>query len=346
MNMTASEQPPAGTEDASFHRSGAVARMLRMPVATLRVWERRYALTQPRLSPGGQRLYSDVEVRRLALLKKLTDLGHAIGSLAALDMQQLQHVASTHAHAQAVTHKAEHATQAGWLPAQVLRIAVVGAVLGRRLRRPSLLRQLDPSVVLLGPFDDLAQAAAALQGAEVDALLMHEAHLQDGWLASIDAVAPAFTATPKAVLYGFAADAVCEALADVGTVLLREPQPDVVVAQWLRSLPIAGATPRSTLGTFTRSDIEAPPRRWSDEALADFASRSSAIACECPRHLSDLLVQLSHFEAYSADCEHRHAADAQLHAYLRSVAGASRAHLEAALEQVALHEGWALSSPP
>jgi hypothetical protein len=100
------------------------------------------------------------------------------------------------------------------------------------------------------------------------------------------------------------------------------------------------------LGTFTRSDIEAPPRRWSDEALADFASRSSAIACECPRHLSDLLVQLSHFEAYSADCEHRHAADAQLHAYLRSVAGASRAHLEAALEQVALHEGWALSSPP
>jgi len=31
-------------------------------------------------------------------------------------------------------------------------------------------------------------------------------------------------------------------------------------------------------------------------------------------------VQLSHFEAYSADCEHRSAADAQLHAYLSSPA--------------------------
>ena len=45
------------TGDPSFHRSGAVAHMLRMPVATLRVWARRYGLTQPALSPSGQRLY-------------------------------------------------------------------------------------------------------------------------------------------------------------------------------------------------------------------------------------------------------------------------------------------------
>lgn len=55
-------------------------------------------------------------------------------------------------------------------------------------------------------------------------------------------------------------------------------------------------------------------------------------------------MQLSHFEAYSAECEQRSAADAELHAYLRQVAAASRARFEAALEHVARHEG--LMLPP
>ena len=98
-----STQPSTGTAGESLHRSGAVAHMLRMPVATLRVWERRYGLTQRALSPGGQRLYSVDDVRRLALVKQLSDLGHAISSLAPLDMLQLQRVASTHADALAAT---------------------------------------------------------------------------------------------------------------------------------------------------------------------------------------------------------------------------------------------------
>ena len=57
-------------------------------------------------------------------------------------------------------------------------------------------------------------------------------------------------------------------------------------------------------------------------------------------------MQLSHFEAYSAECEHRSAADSTLHAYLRQVAAASRARFEAALEHVALHEGLLLPSSP
>ena len=56
-------------------------------------------------------------------------------------------------------------------------------------------------------------------------------------------------------------------------------------------------------------------------------------------------MQLSHFEAYSAECEHRSREDAQLHAYLRQVAAVSRARFEAALEHVALHEGLMLPLP-
>ncbi len=321
--------------------------MLRMPVATLRVWERRYGLTQPKLTPSGQRLYSADDVRRLALIKQLADLGHAIGSLAPLDMQQLQRVAATHAQALAVTQSSERSDVVHAPPVRAWHLAVVGAALGSRLQRPALLRLLGRPVVVLGPFDNIAQAAAALQCSQLDALLFHEPQLHGGWLADVEAAAPAFAGVPKAVLYSFAADPVCEALATVGTVLLREPQPDVVVAQWLNSLSSKAATvlqPAADLPMPTLGAEPVPPRRWDDAALADFANLSPTIACECPRHVAELLMQLSHFEAYSAECEHRNAADAELHAYLRQVATASRTRFEAALEHVALHEGLLLPS--
>ena len=338
-------QQPTATGERSLHRSGAVARMLGMPVATLRIWERRYGLTQPELSPSGQRLYSTEDVRRLTVVKQLTELGHAIGSLAPLDMAQLQRVASTHAHAQSATLKSERPDAAHLPPVRAWRLAVIGAALGTRLQRPALLRRLGRPVVLLGPFDDAAQAAAALGGSHVDALLVHEAQLHAGWLASMDAAAPAFARVPKAVLYGFAADPVCEALATAGTALLREPQPDAVVAQWLHALSMT-TTARSTADQPAPSTDAAPPRRWDDAALTDFAGRSSTIACECPRHVAELLLQLSQFEAYSAECAHRNTADAELHAYLGQVTAASRARFEAALERVSLHEGLLLPASP
>ena len=340
--------PPSSTQhlveigELSCHRSGAVARMLRMPVATLRVWERRYRVTQPELSPSGQRLYSADDVRRLALLKQLTELGHAIGSLAPLDMAQLQQVASTHAHALVATQKRGRRDAA--LSPAVWRVAVIGAALGIRLRRPALLRRLGRPVVLLGPFADAAQAAAALQGSAIDALLIHEPQLHEGWLASFHAAAPALAMVPKAVLYGFATESVCDELATAGMALLREPQTDTVLAQWLRGLctPVTVSVPAAHDLALSTGPVA--PRRWNDAALADFAGLSSTIACECPRHVAELLMQLSHFEAYSAECEHRSPADAELHTYLRQVAAASRASFEAALEHVALHEGLIL--PP
>ena len=128
------------------------------------------------------------------------------------------------------------------------------------------------------------------------------------------------------------------------TALLREPQPDAVLAQWLHSLSIVAAAPPPTAYKRVRSDEPVPPRRWNDAALVEFAGLSSTMACECPRHVAELLVQLSHFEAYSAECEHRSTADAEIHAYLRRVASGARARFEAALEHVALHEG--LMLPP
>ena len=335
---------PPLSDPSPRYRSGAVARMLRMPVATLRVWERRYGLTRAELSASGQRLYSTADVQRLALLKQLTDRGHAVGSLAALDMQHLQGVAATHANALSAAQTGVRTPPAPDPTDRAWRVAVVGTALGPRLRRPALLRRLQRPLQWLGPYRDATQAAAALKVGEVDALLFHEPSLQAGWLAATDAAAPALCAVPKAVLYRFAAEPVCEALASAGLALLREPQTDGVLGQWLQDLlaRVATTLPRPR-------DLPLPgeppmPRRWDDAALADFAGLSSTIACECPSHVAELLMQLSHFETYSAECEQRSPGDAELHAYLGRVAAASRAQFEAALERVALHEGLLLPS--
>ncbi len=55
----------------------------------LRAWERRYRVVEPLRSEGGQRLYSDLDVQRLRLLRRLTERGHAISRIATLPLDTL-----------------------------------------------------------------------------------------------------------------------------------------------------------------------------------------------------------------------------------------------------------------
>src|SRR4051812_5755920 len=79
-----SEIKPAGMagDNRAAYRSGVAARLAGLSAETLRVWERRYGLSDTQRSTSGQRLYSAEHVRRLGLLKQLVDQGHAIGVLA------------------------------------------------------------------------------------------------------------------------------------------------------------------------------------------------------------------------------------------------------------------------
>lgn len=66
-----------------------VSRLSGVSPHTLRAWERRYGVVEPRRSPTGRRIYSMADVEKLSLLHKLTQLGHAIGNLAPLNMKEL-----------------------------------------------------------------------------------------------------------------------------------------------------------------------------------------------------------------------------------------------------------------
>ncbi|MFU2027876.1 MerR family transcriptional regulator, partial [Bordetella avium] len=85
------------------------------------------------------------------------------------------------------------------------------------------------------------------------------------------------------------------------------------------------------------------PRRFDNETLVSLASHSTSLACECPRHLAELLLQISAFERYSDGCQARSPADARLHNYLGDAANQAAALFEDALAAVVEHEGWSLS---
>lgn len=56
----------------------------------LRAWEKRYrAVEPPRRTGGSQRLYSDADVERLRLLRKVTQAGRSIGQVAELSTAEL-----------------------------------------------------------------------------------------------------------------------------------------------------------------------------------------------------------------------------------------------------------------
>ena len=61
---------------------------------TIRAWERRYEAVVPERTSGNTRRYSAEDVRRLALLRELTEQGHTISGVARLNEPELQRLLS------------------------------------------------------------------------------------------------------------------------------------------------------------------------------------------------------------------------------------------------------------
>ncbi|MBR9988948.1 MAG: MerR family transcriptional regulator [Gemmatimonadetes bacterium] len=74
---------------AALHPIGVVARRTGLSLHVLRAWQRRYGAVVPVRTEGGQRLYSDLDVQRLRLLRQVTDAGRSISQVAQLGVDEL-----------------------------------------------------------------------------------------------------------------------------------------------------------------------------------------------------------------------------------------------------------------
>ncbi len=294
-------------------RSGAVARLAGLPVTTLRVWERRYGVVDAPKTATGQRLYSNHDVQRLRLLKRLTDNGHAIGTLAGLTLETLEGLAGG--------LSSRVAPDAGLAP----RLVVVGRAAAQKLTALG-------GCELLAVHDrlDEAEAAGPAPG-PVEVLLVHLPSLQPATAQRVLALAAQWRAGAVVVLYAFGAEAVVATLDAAGATVRREPVAPRELAQLI--------APRRRSAPPDAPAWQAAPRRFSDEALASLAQQVSSVACECPRHLAEIVLQLAHFERYSADCVSGSGADTALHLHLSGLAAAARTQFEQALSRVVVAEG-------
>lgn len=80
------------------------------------------------------------------------------------------------------------------------------------------------------------------------------------------------------------------------------------------------------------------PPRYSPAQLGKLLEVSSAVQCERPNHLSQIVSGLRAFEEYSKYCENRNEADRQVHALLYRYTAAARAVMEDALAALVKHE--------
>ncbi|SNS99479.1 MerR HTH family regulatory protein [Noviherbaspirillum humi] len=315
------------TEGASepLYRIGVAARLSGVPVQTLRVWERRYRVVGPNMSPRGQRLYSSPEIKRLALIKQLVDLGNPIGNIARLSTEALTAMlAAERSHSSPVVD-AE--------PLKEVKVALVGPALSARCLQPAGFGSLFRVVAHCARPEDVERK---LSHADADLAMIELATLSAEPMDAIERVKQACGAEEVLVLYRFAPSKLIRQLRAAGHHVARMTSD----ADELEALCRAALKPRPFAQDDAAGDGEPPPARYTEAQLAAFAGAAAGrVYCECPRHLAELLMSLGSFERYSGECASRSPEDALFHLELQQSTGFARALLENALQRVAQHEG-------
>lgn len=297
------------------YRSGVAARLAGLSVETLRVWERRYNLSDTTRSAHGQRLYTHEQVRHLGLLKQLVDQGHAIGVLAGLGVEQLNDLLEPGA------------------PRDGADVAATVALVGEHLIQ-RIASSGSNALHIAGSSRRLEGALEKLAGVRADLLLIELAELDTNAVAMIAAVRQAVAPSATVVLYRFCASATIRELRDLGCLVSRVP-PELGELIMLCRAALGGQRLK-----VRPADVAPAAPRLNEQDLARITgAASNLLSCECPRHLADILMTVGSFERYSAQCASRSVNDAQLHRELELAAGRARVILEAAMERLAMAEG-------
>jgi DNA-binding transcriptional MerR regulator/methylmalonyl-CoA mutase cobalamin-binding subunit len=143
-----------------------VMRRTGLSADVLRAWENRYQAVSPGRSDGGQRLYTDEDLDRLALLTRATALGRNIGQIARLRSDELRTLLMAEESALEASSASRDDGAADQVRADAMDLveSLDGPELEKVLRRGALQLGLDPFierviVPLLRDIDDRCQQA-------------------------------------------------------------------------------------------------------------------------------------------------------------------------------------------
>lgn len=308
---------------------GAVARLTGLTDHTIRVWERRYGAVVAQRAENGRRVYTPADVEKLGLLKNLTDQGLSIGQIAGDSLDEL--------HARLGDMDSLASTP---VPSRI-RVAILGDYLpGELAAHEDGLSPVEMAVAGQSPDAFMAD----LKRHSVDVVVLESPVLDGDVTAELLDYMDRANATRGLLIYRFGRSRDIDLARDARLVALRAPaNVDEVRAAILRAYTPAPPARSAPAAEPSRPEWEfsgpIAPRRFSSAQLTTLARASTAIDCECPHHLAQLVGDLTAFEIYSANCENRDDDDAALHRYLHQTTAHARALIEEALERVAIAEG-------
>lgn len=310
------DTPPAMENEEPSYRIGAVCRLTGISQHVLRVWEKRYAVVEPLRSETQRRIYRESDINRLSLLKALVDRGQAIGSIADLDNAELE----------------RRLQQSG----SALQLAGT-------FEKPNLVMLGEPLKVarddcgssrifeLIGHFDQISDYGAQTPAARLDVAVIEWPSLHPDSAVEVTRLANRLNARHLILVYEYAARAALQRLSNDRITALRAPL-DLAALEAVVAWRFGLVEQPDESSEYLAGAI--PSRRFDNRELIYLAAQSSAIACECPMHLAQLISKLVHFEAYSAECESRNSEDAALHSYLHKTTSRARSMMERALARI------------
>ena len=317
------------------HKIGAVSSLSGVPAPTLRIWESRYNCFTPHKTEGKHRLYNDDDVLKATLLKRLTENGHSISSVAALTCTALNDLLQKQQSANQRKQLTEH-------PVGTVSMAVVGLTLASRIESKKFtLGFQHHAIQVTDIYNTLSQALESTGQHKPQILLIQCNSLHAGVQVDIHRLAEIHGALQVIVLYSFGQEPIIAAMKRCGMIVRRDPISDADLADLVNSVLLIDPA-QSAAGLNPGTLI--PQRKFNDLTLMRVSGISTNVLCECPRHVAEIIAQLANFEQYSHDCLNKYSEDAHIHAYLSSVSGSARALFESALEMVAKHEGIDLAS--
>lgn len=310
---------------------GAVAKMTGLSDHTIRVWERRYDAVVAERAANGRRVYGPADVEKLGLLKTLTDHGLAIGQIAADSLEALR----------------ERVRGLGDIVQTRVPDRIAVAVLGDFLQGQVAAQGRDAAPVEFPVADNNRDSFVAdLARHPLDAVAVECAVLDADAIVRLQELMTIAGAAHGILVYHFGRKRDVARANDARIVTLRAP----IDIEELRAAVLRACAP-PTASRPTVADAEGAhkpewrfsgpiaPRRFTSRQLSTLAHASTAIDCECPQHLAQLVGDLTAFEIYSAQCANRDDDDAALHRYLHRTTAEARALIERALERVAEAEG-------
>jgi DNA-binding transcriptional MerR regulator len=299
---------------------GTVARLTGVKADTLRIWERRYELGASYKSPSGRRLFTQGDLEHLQLVAALVASGTRIGEIAASDRKTLE-----------LLLKSRGAGAGANIPERKSRVVFIGVQLCDWLEEHRGCLANTDALLLSCRLAEVDECVLDGVG-DIDSLVVEVGSQSEEMLQALSALAALLRPGNVLVLHRFGNQRWLDQLHRLGYGAASFP-PDPAELTCRLSLSIAekdASAGSHDLGQL----VHAKPRLFNDSELSEARGTPGAVACECPRHIADLVRALASFEEYSASCAVESWEDTSLHACVYAYTGQARWLMERALRLV------------